>query len=222
MEVLMRRVIAALLLSALVLAGSARAAVPPRILVIGDSLASGAHATGPQAAYAALVANALDAPALLVQPAGDLTAAEQAWARAEGGVWDVVIIEIGINDTAAGPLTDAWSERYARLIASIRVDREGGRVVCVTPFDIGVPDLADDLAARAGAIRATPGCQVADVYAATAGRADLRAPVGALTFYGSGVAGDAMHSNNDGHALIADLILETIAWPEPTHLPLIR
>jgi hypothetical protein len=219
-EAPMRTLIAAALLLALV--GSTSAAVPsgpPRILVIGDAIASGAYATGPQATYPALLANALDQPALLAQPATTLVDAEAAWARAEGGVWDVVVLQFGADEQP----TDEWQRRYAALVTAILADRAavgggGGRVVCATPFNGGSAERGN----VAEAIRTIPGCRIADVYTATSGRADLRLARGGLTFYGRGEAPDAAHPNDPGHALIAEVILEAIAWPTFTHLPVIR
>jgi lysophospholipase L1-like esterase len=191
----------AAILSLLLLAALSPA--PPRVVVIGDSLARGAFATGPQATYAARVAQGLGAPNLLVQPVRDLPEAEAAWGRASVQAWDVVVLEIGINDTISGAVTAEWIADYRALVASMA----SARVVCVTPFDIGEPSLSADLAARAAAIRSTPGCLIADAHAATLGRPDLRAPVGALTLHNGGVATDDIHPNNAGHALIADTIL---------------
>lgn len=180
---------------------------PPRLLIIGDSLARGAYATQPGATFAARLSLALGATdSTLVYTVGQLDDAEAAWVDARDQPWDLIVLEVGINDTINHPYTEAWAARYAALVASMTP----GRVVCVTPFDIGVDYLAGDLSARADAIRATPGCKIADAYSASLNRAELRAPEGAITFYGTGWTTDAMHPNNDGHALIASLILDAL------------
>jgi acyl-CoA thioesterase-1 len=179
----------------------------PRVLFIGDSLSRGAYATNHAATYVGRVVAALGtAERALVQSVRDLPGAEAAWARAGGQGWDLVVLEIGINDTIDGALIDDWRQRYAALVATMAP----ARAICVTPFDIGVERLAADLAARAAAIRSTPGCTVADVHAATLGRAELRASEGDLTMHDTGVAADDLHPNDAGHALVAEIILAAL------------
>jgi hypothetical protein len=128
----------------------------------------------------------------------------------------VVVLEIGINDSLAPTIPDGavWAARYAALASSISAS--GARLVCATPFDIGEPGI--DLAARAALVRAScAGGAVADVWAATAGRADLRAAPGDATFYAGGVARDRYHPTDAGHALIATLIVAAI--PRRAYLP---
>jgi hypothetical protein len=175
-----------------------------RVFILGDSTARGAYAGGPAASYAARVAVALGAADSTLVPAGGrLETAEQAWAD-YGGAWDVAILAVGINDTVTPTMSDReWAARYYALVSSMRAS--GARVVCATPFDTG-----HGLEARAAIIRATPGAIIADVYAATLGRPELRAKIGAPTFYG--LAADDWHPNNNGHAIIAATILSALRY----------
>jgi acyl-CoA thioesterase-1 len=206
----MRRLAATLLLLPLL----ALTPAPRRVLILGDSLARGAYASNPAAAYAGRVAVALGAVETTLVPAGGrLESAEAAWGAYGEQGWDLVVLEVGINDTLAPTLDDqAWGARYAALVAAARAS--GAAVVCVTPFDTG-----HALEARAARIRENcPGGSVADVYAATRGRAELRAPIGTPGPYAE--ATDAYHPGDAGHALMAEVILR--AAPRPVWLPLMR
>lgn len=206
------RIITLALIALLLIPASAVAQpAPPRVLILGDSLSGGAHASNPAATYAARVAVALDATdRTLVQPRVNLEGAEVGWGAHGHRGWDIVVVEVGINDSLSPTLDVAtWSARYRHLVASVRA--AGASVVCVTPFDIGEPAI--DLAARAALVRAAcaeGGGRVADVWAATAGRADLRATPGAATFYGGGRVNDPYHPTDAGHALIAETILAAL------------
>lgn len=170
----------------------------PRLLILGDSLARGAYASNPAASYAGRVAVALGATESTLVPAGGrLETAERDWAAYGGQGWDLVILEVGINDSLAPTMGEQeWLVRYAALSAAFP------RPLCVTPFDTG----HEELEARAALIRGA-GFPVADVYAATRGRSDLRAPLYAPSFYAQ--ATDAWHPNDAGHRVIAGVILGT-------------
>jgi lysophospholipase L1-like esterase len=205
---------AALAILALLLVAWPAQAAGPRVLILGDSLARGAYASQPGAAYAARVAAALGASETTVVR-GDvvrLESAQAAWRVAGAQGWDIVVLEIGINDTLTPTIADAdWATQYALLAGAIA---SGARLVCVTPFDVG--GRAAQLATRAELIRQScAGGSIADVWAATAGRAELRAAPGAATFYnnqGQGVA-DTLHPNDAGHAEIAAVILAALRHP---------
>lgn len=203
----MRRLAATLLLALATAAspGLNATAVAPRVLILGDSTARGAYAANPASAYAGRLAVALHAVETTLVPAGGrLETAEAAWAAYGPAGWDVVVLAVGINDAIAPSLPpDAWADRYRALAG--RVAAGGATVVCATPFDTGHAELAP-VAARIAA--SCPGGAVADVYAATQGRAELRAPAGAPTFFG--VATDSYHPNDTGHARIAAIILAAL------------
>jgi hypothetical protein len=207
------------LILALLLAALPVQAGAPRVLVLGDSLARGAYASQPGATYAARVAAAL-AAVETTQVRGDvvrLESARDAWAAVGGQGWDLVVLEVGINDALYPTIADdaEWAAQYALLAGAVS---SGARLICATPFDVGTADAV--MAARAGQIRAAcTGGTVADLWAATHGRGDLRAAPGTPSFYNhaGGVVSDTLHPNDAGHAVIAGVILA--ALNHPVYLP---
>jgi lysophospholipase L1-like esterase len=214
------RFVPLIVLGVLLAGGLALAEPPPqRVLVLGDSLANGAFATSVEARYTSLLATS--ERVVTVVPVRDLPMAWFGWLQQSGHSWNVVVIEIGINDTLTGPADAAWIAEYASFTRAIAAT--GARVVCATPFDIGLPAFAEDLAARAAAIRQACAGTVADLYAMSLGRAELRARVGDPTFYNgiATTATDDIHPNNAGHVAIAALLDRTMRLWHRAWMPML-
>lgn len=195
----------------------------PRMLILGDSLARGAYASNPAATYAARLSAVLDSidQTIVRGDVRRLESAEEGWQAEATGDWDIVILEIGINDTLYPTITDdmAWAQRYAELAK--RISQSGARLICVTPFDVDIQQSA--MMARAEMIRVScAGGRIADVWASSQGHSELRAVPGSPTWYNhnDGVANDSLHPNDSGHALIARVILDALT--DHTYLPMVQ
>jgi len=102
-----RKAVTAVMFAVLLSTGSARAAAPVRLLVLGDSLTAGyglPHEDGFQAQLAkALAAQGRDVKIIDAAVSGDTSAGGRArldWALADGA--DAAIVELGANDMLRG------------------------------------------------------------------------------------------------------------------------
>jgi acyl-CoA thioesterase I len=102
-----RKAVAAVMFALLLLAGSAHAAAPVRLLVLGDSLTAGyglPHEDGFQAQLAkSLAAQGRDVKIIDAAVSGDTSAGGRArldWALGDGA--DAAIVELGANDMLRG------------------------------------------------------------------------------------------------------------------------
>ncbi len=205
----------------------------PDIAIVGDSLTVGEHASSPFRSYPRLVHAALSADAnrrlsfRVTAVSGarvvDLAGRELPIARR------VAIVEAGTNDwlgqRPAGPCPptelDAFAAGYCQLLD--RVD--DGRAAALVCLGIWGPKgqrgriggrLAEYEAAISAACEVRGGVMVtlSPVYeeAAARGPAERRTPFG---------VSDEMHPNDQGHARIAELVIDAVREALSPHRPIV-
>src|SRR4051812_21506886 len=173
-----------------------------RLVVVGDSLASGRFADTQDEAFPQRVAAAIHARLDLLAAPG-VTSAELG-ARAVPGGGKVVVVEAGTNDFLFQTPRRRFADDYRALLAKVRAASPGAKLVCLTtwvPPDLPpgkIPASFYDATIR----RECATGAVAELSPISA-RPGMRGPEGRPTSVGPG---DAFHPNSAGHAAIARLI----------------
>lgn len=187
---------------------------PPRLLVLGDELAAGEGASGPSKGFARLLADQLDAPYTIdaepdtgyVARGGELGTDLSFPARVktlvgrDGPAPDLVVVEGGHEDYAAEP---------GELQAAV------GQVV--RRLQKAYPDAQVVLM---GSTRAFPESEVLEPLHATLREAAEEAGVPFVDPVAEGwinadntgrvISGDLFHPNDEGHALLAERLLQEL------------
>lgn len=196
-----------------------------KLLVIGDSLTSGLYASHEQATFVSILGERTKYQ-VGRKHASMLPQAVQAWNEVK--VWQpsIVILEIGLNDVAKGTLTiDEWRAEYRALIVDIK--ESGAILILCTTFWGGIGDahpnfhwyLLFNQAIRELASEQRVG--LADLWNETLYRKDYVSRASELSYWGPHYHGDNFHPNDQGHAAIAEEILNALRRLG-TYLPLVR
>lgn len=204
--------------------------LPPdnKLLVIGDSLTSGLYASHEQATFVSLLGKKT-VYKIGRTHASMLPQAVIAWQGGKAWQPNIVVIEIGLNDVARGTMTLAdWKVEYSELIVDIQ--STGAKVVLCTTFWAGLkkehPDYhwyleynqtIRDLAEQHNTA-------LADLWSATLDCSDCVSNSAQLSYWGPHYHGDGFHPNDQGHALIAQTIINAlVALDEDVYFfPIVR
>jgi lysophospholipase L1-like esterase len=206
-------------------ASSTEAAVAP-VFFIGDSITMGAWVSTPDRMFVSQVrdylqsrgVDATDDAAWTLDPLDDLRSVEKAAASRR----NLIIVEVGVHWSTfnAAQFRDLYGTLLDCLAGS------GARVVVGTiPWLNWPPDtpLYLQMASYSQIIREEAerrGVVVADLWAATNGRADAISRPGQKCFSSPACEGDNFHPGDTGHALIAlayDAALDAALASAPPH-----
>src|SRR3954451_6820082 len=173
-----------------------------RLVVVGDSLASGRFADTQDEAFPQRVAAAIHARLDLLAAPG-VTSAELG-ARAVPGGGKVVVVEAGTNDFLFQTPRRRFADDYRALLSKVRAASPGAKLVCLTIW-IGndAPGKIPRSSYNATIRRACEDGAVADISPLFDAQPPTRGPAGRPTFLGPG---DSFHPNSAGHAAIARAI----------------
>ncbi|SDC49426.1 Lysophospholipase L1 [Geodermatophilus telluris] len=197
-------------------APSTRAAVPVprpadralRVLFIGDSLMWGSFASDESLTYRARVTAALSAGG----PVETATVGGPGWSAAEAaedlpgvsGPFDLVVVEVGANDSVA--LTAAeFGADYAALLDGVRALAPDATLLCDGVWN--GPELATPLDRELRPVCADHGGVVVPLSPLYVDET-LRGPEGSVL--ASGAVRDQFHPNDAGHAAIAEAMLAVL------------
>ncbi|WP_323793742.1 SGNH/GDSL hydrolase family protein [Nocardioides sp.] len=208
------RKVGALVVVAAAVAGCASEAAPTnderpalRVLLAGDSITLGYHASDVASSYAALLLDDWG-----TRRAVEVTRAEEAGARGwriaravealADPAWDVAVLEVGANDVGKTAVQEFADDYRDLVLAAERGEPE--LVVCLGPWNDGVRTPPYDLVVAQicdgdGRVHAP----LSDLYDDAA----LHGPVGASTAFGPR---DGFHPNDAGHAAIARRVAAAI------------
>ena len=192
------------------------------IYYLGDSITFGRSATTYAHSYRALVAAYLaQNPRVHVtienQP-DDLTRYSATWhsgwklvdaltaeaATPPQAATNLIVVEIGTNDSGSSTPIAAFTSGYAQLITSLVAAAPGAEVVCLTSWDTPVHAAAYDAVIQADC----PAGRTVDLSALYA-QAALHGPVGTKESWLGTYTTDSFHPNDKGHSAIA---AEIEAW----------
>lgn len=201
--------------------------IPPRarILVIGDSLASGLYADDERATYASQVAEQLGGM-LARRHASTLVQAGPLWDEVK--VWrpSMIILEIGLNDVSSGQWAKGkWIEDYRGLVE--RIQATGATVVVCTAFWAGILPSHRNYAAYEGLnadvrqVASETGARLADLWNASQGCDECVSQKDELSYFAP-YHGDGFHPNDYGHRLIARAIVQAIDGNRELFLPILQ
>ncbi len=183
---------------------------PLRVLFIGDSLMWGSFASDESLTYRARVTAALSARG----PVEVATVGGPGWSAAEAtedlpavaGPFDLVLVEVGANDSVA--LTAArFGEDYAALLDGVRTLAPDAVLVCDGVWN--GPELATALDRELRPVCAEHGGVVVPLSRLYVDET-LRGPEGSPV-PGGGVR-DQFHPNDAGHAAIAEEMLAVLEF----------
>lgn len=121
----------------------------------------------------------------------------------------LVVVEIGTNDLRTGRTADQFWKDYTALIARVRKQAPGARLLCLGPWgDPGHTNSAGATLVEYYQIIykscSTHGIDVSSIWA----RPDVRGPAGRMTDWGPA---DATHPNDRGHSWWAAEISSALA-----------
>lgn len=174
---------------------------PPKVLLVGDSLAAGLFATTADDDFASLLAAGLGGAEVetVAQP-GAATGAISDLVVGESGI-DLAVVEVGTNDV---PLTAAplFRTQYRGLLEKIQSAAPDVPLICLGAWvndDRGLDDvIQEECATFDGAF-----VPLQDLW----DEPQNRGPEGRETWQGEA---DYFHPNDQGHALIAERLLAAI------------
>ena len=179
--------LAAAIMFATALAGHA---AQPRVILVGDSVTAGWGASDASHAWPALLELPVQVDATPRAPSG----------RFLGRTWNAgtVVVELGICDYARGVAPEAFADHMRQILANITADR----VVLVVPYLVG-REGTSPWSAYAGQLL-------------TLARMDARVVLVDLQpAFGNPATvlldPDLVHPNDQGHAVIAQLVARAIA-----------
>jgi lysophospholipase L1-like esterase len=186
--------------------GAQPSAGSARLVVVGDSLATGRFAATQAEAFPQRVAAALRARLELVAVPGATSAQLAALSVPRSG--NVAVVEAGTNDFLYQTPRRRFAHDYRALLAKVAAASPGAKLVCLTIWipkraagrpPARIPASFYDATIR----RACAAGAVADISPLFDARPPTRGPAGRPTFLGPG---DAFHPNSTGHAAIARVI----------------
>jgi lysophospholipase L1-like esterase len=194
---------------------------PPTLMVLGDSIVVGLHASEKPRRFAELAAQRLGMELKDFAASGrNLPGIEQQWRdyMASGNVIapQIIVIAVGINDASgfggnAYPEAE-WPQRYREFIAQLRADMPNSRIILATPFAMRLPASESQVLFRyvtmVRQIAIAEGLPLADFYAVTRFCACTSRSSDPSAF--SPFTGDGIHPNDLGHALMAEILVAAI------------
>ena len=207
--------------------GTGNGTIPPvagRLLVLGDSLASGLYASSENTTYARLVADGMGMQ-LARRHVSTLELAVVEWQGVKSWRPEIIVLEVGLNDVSHDLVNDNWGIRYHNLVSEMR--GSGATVIVVTTFWGGIqphhPKYTTYMTVNQ-VIRETPGAILADVWKATVDCDYCVSSASDESYFPPNYRGDGFHPNDAGHVMIAATIIEAIRGckcdtnaPEPKH-----
>lgn len=195
-----------------------------RMVTLGDSISTGANASGSAAAppmqggYPDLVAAGLEEQFGVKVAAKNLSVSgmDSAWGREQVGAVvaerpDLVLLAFGMNDASGRRTPEEFASITGEIRDRIRKERPGCSVIVISPMTANpewshsAPELYPAYAAALGKLAGagTAAADVTAVWTAVAARKTY------LSLTGNGLN----HPNDFGHRLYADVVLAVIGAP---------
>ncbi|WP_035771094.1 SGNH/GDSL hydrolase family protein [Arthrobacter sp. Br18] len=191
--------------------GSFAAPLPSAVLLTGDSITEGWHATTEGSSFRGLVEEWLTeggAESVFGTYQAGYTVQEVAEGFEIPRGMDLAVVELGTNDIGRNNAVDGFGVQYAAYLEDLEEASPGVRLVC-----LGVWHPASDKTSAFDAVIESECTTRGGVFhrlSGLFGDAGLRGPEGVPTWVGDS---DVFHPNDAGHERIAELVKQLVSAP---------